>query len=622
MVKPQMRKWEQMAKQNQHIEEYLDAYREMKDADFAVMIAGQWGCGKTHFIKGYLKGKEVIYVSLNGLSDTAGVDLAIFKELFPLAGKKPVGIAIKFIKEGLRAGLNFNLSEALSISDFKSKIGGKLLVFDDLERCLLKPEAVLGYINSFIEHGDAKVVIIGEEDHLNKGSDEKYRVIKEKVVGKTFRLTERIEEIFDDLVAEKSYPKTFEIIRRNKAIVINLFQKVDKETKKHNYRALKHCLRDFEYFYPRIGQQFCGNTEFLDTLFKVFVALDYEMQLGHFPISELKARNTAAYYVAIMRKDNDSKPQRTNYENVLERHGFEINPIMAQNDLIFFENLWGRILGSEQIGTQEIEEVIQNSSYFISKSQPEWVTLWHWRHIEDIDAETALAVVHEKLKKHEYESYAVVMHVFSILMGLSEHGAILKTKDDILKSARKYLDEIVDQGRFLPPEGRLGWHWTNSGSHGLGYWATGDDFKQLVNLIDAAIEKTVEKNRAGSVELWMKQLSDFPGEFYPKIDINGEYCREPVMSLFDVDQFIAAIAKIPNESKWMVSKLFKNRYEYHGKELSEELSFVESVISALDERIISATKDGKAVTPSTINMKDMRSEFEQARALLRSAAAQ
>ncbi len=72
----------------------------------------------------------------------------------------------------------------------------------------------------------------------------------------------------------------------------------------------------------------------------------------------------------------------------------------------------------------------------------------------------------------------------------------------------------------------------------------------------------------------------------------------------------------------MVSKLFENRYGHHGKELSDELPFVESVISALDARIRSATKDGKAVTPSTINMKDMRSEFEQARALLQSAAAQ
>ena len=35
---------------NDFISEYLDAYLAMKDIDFAVMISGPWGCGKTHFI--------------------------------------------------------------------------------------------------------------------------------------------------------------------------------------------------------------------------------------------------------------------------------------------------------------------------------------------------------------------------------------------------------------------------------------------------------------------------------------------------------------------------------------------------------------------------------------------
>ncbi|MEE4253938.1 MAG: P-loop NTPase fold protein, partial [Desulfuromusa sp.] len=64
-------------KQNQHVEDYLDAYLKMDDVDFAVMITGAWGCGKTYFIKDYLDRvctdgdqKNYIYISLNGVCST------------------------------------------------------------------------------------------------------------------------------------------------------------------------------------------------------------------------------------------------------------------------------------------------------------------------------------------------------------------------------------------------------------------------------------------------------------------------------------------------------------------------------------------------------------------------
>jgi hypothetical protein len=641
------RRWRtDMAKQNQHVEDYLDAYCKMEDADFSVMITGPWGCGKTHFVRDYLDRKctpngkkEYLYVSLNGVNTVPDINLKLFgetvrlpaqkgrtgeclKKIFPEELREPAACffrrhassAAHVLKGVAQAKLNVSLSDLILVTGLAEQVKGRLLIFDDLERCILSPEEILGYINNFVEHSATKVVIIGEEYHLNKGSDEKYRVIKEKVVGKTFRLTEQIEEIFDDLISEKSYPKTHGIIHRNKAVTINLFQKVDKETKKNNYRALKHCLRDFEYFYPKIGRQFQENSEFLDALFKVFVVLDYELQLANFAFHELKPVDPVKYYAETMNKQGKQDQKQTPFEEMLDRHEFKRFPILSHNDLIFLEPLWCKILGNEQLDSEEIEETIKNSSYFISKARPEWVSLWHWRHIEDEDAEKALAAVRQNLKAYEYRSYEIIMHVFSILMGLSEHGAIPETKEDILDSAREYLDDLVEKRSFLVPEGRLSWHWTTSGSHGLAYWAKGDDFTRLVDIIDAAMKKTVQKNKVTSVVLWLKQLSDFPGEFYPKIDTNGEYCREPVMHLFDADQFVSAIAKIPNESKWMVSKLFENRYGHHGKELSDELPFVEKVVTAI-EKFILQSKGG--VKPSTVNMQDLKKEFEKARDVLR-----
>ena len=75
-------------------------------------------------------------------------------------------------------------------SDFKSvleKLGGKakplVVCFDDLERSQIPIAEVASFINQFVEHGDAKVVILCNEDEISDA--EKYRRIKEKTVGFT-----------------------------------------------------------------------------------------------------------------------------------------------------------------------------------------------------------------------------------------------------------------------------------------------------------------------------------------------------------------------------------------------------------------------------------------------------
>ena len=197
-----------MAKQNQHIEQYLDAYCEMPNTDFAMMITGPWGCGKTYFIKEYLKDKEHLYVSLNGIDNPQDINLAVFKAVFPVMDKKALSFLGRTAGAFVQAKWSVNLSEIISLSDFEAKVGDRLLVFDDLERCLLPLEKILGSISGFVVENKTKVVLVGEEGHLNQKTGDKYQIIKEKVIGKTFRLTERIDEIFDNVVSPEDYPAT------------------------------------------------------------------------------------------------------------------------------------------------------------------------------------------------------------------------------------------------------------------------------------------------------------------------------------------------------------------------------------------------------------------------------
>ena len=72
---------------NKGLVEYLDEYMLNPDPQYAIMINGKWGCGKTFFIKKWMKAYEEgknntekilkpIYVSLYGLKETAQITSA------------------------------------------------------------------------------------------------------------------------------------------------------------------------------------------------------------------------------------------------------------------------------------------------------------------------------------------------------------------------------------------------------------------------------------------------------------------------------------------------------------------------------------------------------------------
>lgn len=613
-------------KQNQHVEDYLDAYRKMDDVDFAVMITGPWGCGKTRFVKDYLQKKcasggdiEYVYVSLNGINSVADIDMKIMGNVFRLPNGGKTNSVTSILKQLAKAKLNINLSDLIQLVGISERISGKLLVFDDMERCLLEPEQVLGYINTYVENQVAKVLVIGDEKNFGRESDadstkadnpdtSKYWMIKEKVIGKTFRLTERIEEIFDVLVSERIFPASYRVIIRNKEALVRMFKKVSDETEKYNYRALKHCIRDFEYFCPKIDAEFSENKEFLDDLLLKFLTMDYELQVANYGGAELVAGDMEAIYAKAFSEGDDKEEEPSDLALMLTRHEFESSPMYPSMDnMIFSLDLWGKILRNEWVDQRLISQAIRNCSYFPDKQQ-EWVVLWHWRRLEDSVAEEALTDVMTKLDNLEYRSREIILHVFSIFRELAELGAISKTSNDVLKETEQYLSLLVEKKLLIIPERDFGIHWAHSGSYGLEYWSKGSDyFRQLLDLIDAAVEQATEENRQASVDSWLEEIKGASGSFLDDIGTEGKYYREPVLKYFTPNAFVAALDQMENEQKWIARAILKKRYEFYSKDLFTELPFFESVLLEV-EALLDARKG--AATPSKLNMEYLKKDIE------------
>jgi KAP family P-loop domain len=178
----------------------VKTYIETPDTRYAIMIDGDWGCGKTFLWKNILQPEvgqsEAIYVSMFGLKDINDIENEIFKAL-SMVGTDEEGIlqgllnSNSNIAEDIRFGglgfaVQFGLKKWKETRIKKSK--SLFLCFDDLERWSGDIEICLSYINKLVEHDGAKCLIIGNAKQIKDLNKGKFNNTREKTIGFKYKL--------------------------------------------------------------------------------------------------------------------------------------------------------------------------------------------------------------------------------------------------------------------------------------------------------------------------------------------------------------------------------------------------------------------------------------------------
>ncbi|WP_230850203.1 P-loop NTPase fold protein, partial [Vibrio harveyi] len=78
---------------NKRIVGNLDYYLSLPSPEYAFLLCGEWGVGKTYFIDKYIEKKNgrdlrLIKISLFGLKNTSEINSNIFQKLHPVLGSK------------------------------------------------------------------------------------------------------------------------------------------------------------------------------------------------------------------------------------------------------------------------------------------------------------------------------------------------------------------------------------------------------------------------------------------------------------------------------------------------------------------------------------------------------
>ncbi|WP_139651821.1 P-loop NTPase fold protein [Raoultibacter phocaeensis] len=195
----------------------------LEDTDkYAFMIEGAWGSGKTHFVEHGLRdaaeGYRIVRVSLFGTSSASDLYdrlyLGIINEYASGGeGEGRKAIVAEFARD---AGLSFlggvakKAKKELGIS---YEIGTKalaefllgssmLLVFDDLERCLISERELFGIVDSLVNGKSRKVILVSNEAHRESDQDDanSHKALMEKLVWRRCTYEPPMEEIVGNMI--------------------------------------------------------------------------------------------------------------------------------------------------------------------------------------------------------------------------------------------------------------------------------------------------------------------------------------------------------------------------------------------------------------------------------------
>ncbi len=323
------------------VESILD-YVRADYTDYAIMINGEWGSGKTYFWNNKIRNKidslqlngktyTTIYMSLYGISNLEDISKKIFIETTQLMDKNmrkymnstDQQSIPEYAKTGLDMANLFGVTQNGDKVDYSKffSTDDKVLCFDDLERANVDVIDILGYINNFVEHDHIKTIIICNEKELStklkstnlemKTFIATYLLDKEGDLSKTDKpmvekIQDKIEYVFDkandyERIKEKLIGETFEYVPEFNYIINGILMRYESnpdlirflrentnyiistfnKSGTRNLRILKHALNDFKKIYEMVNKYYPNtNYRILQTMLIFTIAISFEIKAG------------------------------------------------------------------------------------------------------------------------------------------------------------------------------------------------------------------------------------------------------------------------------------------------------------------------------------------------------
>ncbi len=634
------------------VESILD-YVRSDYTDYAIMINGEWGSGKTHFWNHKIKNKiesmqlngkkfTTIYMSLYGISNLEDISKKIFIETTQLMDKNlrkymnsnGISSIPEYAKTGIDMANFFGVSqngERLDYSEFFST-DDKVLCFDDLERANVDVIDILGYINNFVEHDHIKTIIIcnekelstklkssnlemktfiatylldkqGDLDKNDKPMVEKirdkieyvfdkandYERIKEKLIGETFEYAPKFDYIINGILMR--YENNPDLIRFLRENTGLIISTFNKSGTR-NLRILKHSLNDFKKIFEMVSKSYPNtNHRVMQTMLIFTIAVSFEIKAG---------KITKDKFVNI--KDNEEyKSLLVSSRVLMDNRQFYIKEFdsnyyynfKAEYRFFKFIEYYVRTRIFDMKIFKDNMETIRNT--VDTENLPGYkrlLTEEYWK-ISDDQFDNVINEVIEDVKAGKLKLIEIVK-LFAYFSYFSRKNLInydLKTLKTIFFNGMN-ISALTSE--YCPNvEEELGKIAIDEVAEDMN-----DILKHFNNLNDQLLDK-MYKEKAEDI---FKSIPMRMEQFYERFD--KECMNIPIFKYYDVYQMFQRISCASNEDIVIIKEKLVNRAEKYTKEIEPEMKNIKLLKQVTDDYI-----KGKDTTIKIVMLKDFSKEL-------------
>lgn len=563
---------------NENIVNSLEQYVKDVNPQYAILLSGSWGCGKTHFIEAWIKQYNTshiitesskfafrkkkssiilkpIKVSLFGLQTNAELIEAINRELSPVVFnlKKYGIIAAKVISRvalkadaigGFQSPIEAEFSALDTLFPANEDIsikGEKIIVLDDIERCKIPTAELFGFIDLLLHKYQCKIIIIGDETKYDKEEKNIYDQYKEKIIGQTLVVQKDANAAFEAFTKElegiSKSAATF--VKENRERVLDTFN----ASGYSNLRSLKQSLHQFAFLYAQLK---AGSEDYKREVLANYVAIS--MELHNAPSLDWE-KITYGVRLNLGNKDDESTRLQSKYQFIEGKHKVHL--------FVGFNNIYQALKNGVDI-TNDVNAEIDKRN-----KKPLYDTYKRYYQMSNADFTLNTNKVHEYLASpivYLYD-YIVTLYLYCKVQHKGLEPIDEDFVNDCIDKCIAMLNGVTNLNDFVSYESCVA-QALSAASYEIEIPLFEKVKSTLLTVISA--QKINLKDNLTNI---LENLSDDKIEIFKDV-ITGpdpyHHANYELQSIFDkinVDAFVNGFLSLSNENKEIVRVYIGHRYE-------------------------------------------------------------
>lgn len=550
---------------NEHIISYIkDNYiNSQMSPQFAVLVKGDWGCGKTFLVKKILEetyGKKyeanIIWISVYGLSSIQQLKQKLLKKIHPILTNKVTQFVFNTLKTGIKTSTKIDLNNDeegdlffdLTIPDYETEKDGakikikKLLIIDDIERCSIPITEIFGFFSEDILEKNLRAIFISNDKKIKDPDDfDSYKSIKEKIIGMEFNVEPDITDAVKSFIKELRLEYNEELLTEKSVNVLSTLEF-------KNLRSIRQAFVHISQIFEIIGKTDIDK-DYISNVIEFFLVLYIQKAKGDI-------NSTEDFLDAIEAYKNEKTTLKIYKDTQLnKKYLFRYAKVPLQN--IYFD-----IIVNGNFSPNQVLEDYKNWTMPDDEKTPYQKLYQEWFNYSDIEFNNLYNSVQKDFDNNKILNQSQLVGLADLKFELAENGVIGESKEQIKKSFSEYIQRnktILEPYDLLIP---LRGHFTrckNCNSELV-------EIESKLRAVNCDLIK--EKVRLYFIELY----SNIPEKISELVRFvsygEGNSYSIPILNLIDINELYLKM-KVWNYNYQVV--LFQSFEERYGKKNSEEL---------------------------------------------------